>query len=182
MEKKDEKSEKARQAALSRWEKKPNANAMQTQCDSNANKVKESKGKEIKEKDNKSAASAAIVDYFSNNLHPITEIERAKLLAYLDDGFDHIVILYAIEKAVTMGKRNLAYIEGILKGLRGKNIMTMQAVEAAERDFQAKKNGGKESTRGDVAYTPIPPPDAEQMQRNQEFMKDLLQNIGKEMR
>jgi hypothetical protein len=43
MKNKDEKSEKARQAALSRWDKKCNADAMQTQCDSNASKVNKSK-------------------------------------------------------------------------------------------------------------------------------------------
>ncbi|MBT9167753.1 MAG: hypothetical protein DDT19_01093 [Syntrophomonadaceae bacterium] len=52
MEKKEEKSEKARQAALSRWDKNRNANAMQTHSERYAlkeRKVKESKVKERKE-------------------------------------------------------------------------------------------------------------------------------------
>ena len=145
-------------------------------------KVKKRKEKESKEKHDNKAASSAIVNSFNENIHPITPIEYEKLTAYLDDGFDHIVILYAIERAVTAGKRNLAYIEGILKRLREANLKTMQAVEAAERDWQAKKNSGKkEAVRGDTEYKVEPPPDSEQMQRNQEFMRDLLQNIGKGM-
>lgn len=47
MEKADEKSSKARESALLRWEKERNANAMQTQCTPNA--IKEKKVKEKKE-------------------------------------------------------------------------------------------------------------------------------------
>ena len=49
MDKVKEKSEKARQSALSRWENKSDANAMRTQCEGNA--IKESKVKESKEKE-----------------------------------------------------------------------------------------------------------------------------------
>lgn len=51
MKRKDEKSEKARQAATSRWGSERNANAMQTQCERNA--IKEKKVKEIKVKESK---------------------------------------------------------------------------------------------------------------------------------
>ena len=52
LELRNEKSEKARDSANSRWKKeKDNANAMRTQCDSNA--IKESKVKESKVKDSK---------------------------------------------------------------------------------------------------------------------------------
>jgi len=47
MKEKEIKSEKARQAALSRWGKDSNADAMQTQCNRNA--IKEKKVKEIKD-------------------------------------------------------------------------------------------------------------------------------------
>ena len=47
LDERDKKSKKARESALYRWNKnKENANAMRTQCDSNA--IKESKGKESK--------------------------------------------------------------------------------------------------------------------------------------
>ena len=49
MKMREEKSEKARQAALSRWENNDDANAMQTQCERNAIKGKEIK---INKKDN----------------------------------------------------------------------------------------------------------------------------------
>ena len=49
MKMKEEKSEKARQSALSRWENTDDANAMRTQCERNAIKGKESK---VNKKDN----------------------------------------------------------------------------------------------------------------------------------
>ena len=58
MDKKDQKSKKARESAQKRWGSKhekceTDANALETQCDSNANKEKKSKEKESKEKENK---------------------------------------------------------------------------------------------------------------------------------
>ncbi len=50
MEQKEEKSEKARQAALSRWkDNNDDTDAMRTQCERNASKVKESKESKVKE-------------------------------------------------------------------------------------------------------------------------------------
>ena len=48
----DEKSEKAKISAYARWNKQDDANALQTQCDSNANQIKSNqiKSKEIKYK------------------------------------------------------------------------------------------------------------------------------------
>ncbi len=51
MKQRDEKSEKARKSALSRWAKKEDANAMQTQCERNAIKGKERKGNRKESKD-----------------------------------------------------------------------------------------------------------------------------------
>ena len=87
------------------------------------------------------SGASTIIAVFNNNIHPISPIERDKLFAYLDDGMEARVILYAIERAVTKGVRNLAYIEAILKKLRGRDLLTMEAVEAAERDYQDKRQG-----------------------------------------
>ena len=121
---------------------------------------------------------------FNQNIHPITPLEAEKLEAYIEDGFDATVITYAINKAVLAGARNMAYIDGILKRLRTAGILTMDAVESAERDYQDKKAGKQahvETVRGGNTYEAEKPPDAEQMAKNQEFMRGLLGSIGKGM-
>ena len=80
LDERDKKSKKARESALYRWNKnKENANAMRTQCDSNAikeSKGKESKGKESKRKESKRKESikkdvftppqiSEVIDYFT---------------------------------------------------------------------------------------------------------------------
>jgi DnaD/phage-associated family protein len=139
---KRQKSDAGRKGMANRW---GTDNAVITEN----NKVKESKEKEIKGKE---TTTAAIVDKFSNNIHPITPIELDKLTAYLDDGFEPAVIVYAIERAVTQGKRNLAYIEGVLKRLRGQNLLTMADVEAAERDYQDRKIGKPDAPKEAVDW------------------------------
>ena len=88
MEKKDSRSEKARQSALTRWQSEGNANAMQTQCDGNA--IKEKKGKEIKEKKNKKDIDAFFESVWK--LYPektgrgkVSDAKKAKLYKY---GYD----------------------------------------------------------------------------------------------
>ena len=146
---------------------------------------KGSKGSKVEEVTEGNSAATTLSDaikIFSNNCHPITSIESEKLAAYIEDGFDATVLIYAINKAVLSGARNMAYIDGILKRLRTAGILTMQAVEAAERDYQDKKAGKKtETVRGGNEYIPEKPPDAEQMAKNQEFMRGLLGSIGKGM-
>jgi sRNA-binding protein len=71
MEIRESKSQKARDSANIRWNK--NANAMQTQCDSNASKGKESKGKEKKGKEKKVNKNKCEIIKASNDileLHP----------------------------------------------------------------------------------------------------------------
>ena len=128
------------------------------------------------------ATLSAAIKIFSNNIHPITPIEAEKLEAYIDDGFDATVITYAINKAIMAGVRNMAYIDGILKKLRTANIMTMEAVESAERDFEAKKHKKQNPQSAEPVKNPYPlpeKPDEETMQKNREFMKGLMSNIGK---
>ena len=63
LDERDKKSKKARESALYRWSKKnENANAMRTQCDSNA--IKESKGKEKKVKESKGKDLKSLFEEF----------------------------------------------------------------------------------------------------------------------
>lgn len=87
------KSLKARESALYRWNKKDtDANAMRTQCDSNAikeRKVKESKGDEIKEKKEKNKKKIFtpptlldVISYFSENGY--SELSAKKAFQYYE--------------------------------------------------------------------------------------------------
>lgn len=157
------------------------------------NKVKESKEKEKKEKEKKENESkdddspttitlSDAIKTFNQNIHLITPLEAEKLEAYIEDGFDATVITYAIQKAVMSNARNMAYIDDILKKLRTANIMTMEAVESAERDFEAKKHKKQNPQSAEPVKNPYPlpeKPDEETMQKNREFMKGLMSNIGK---
>ena len=119
---------------------------------------------------------------FNQNIHLITPLEAEKLEAYIEDGFDATVITYAINKAVMSNARNMAYIEGILKRLRSAGIMTMEQVEAAERDFEDKKNKtgkSKESAPIETYKDDTPPMTEEQAAKNRDFLKGLFGSIGK---
>ena len=100
---------------------------------------KEKEKEEEKEQQQQDNPVAVVVDNFNKNIHPITPMELERLTAYLDDGFEPEVIIYAIEKAVTANARKLSYIEGVLKRLRTAGTLTMESVMAAERDFQDRK-------------------------------------------
>jgi DnaD/phage-associated family protein len=69
------------------------------------------------------------------------EIER--LLKWHDERIELDAISFAIEKAALANKRNVSYIEGILKGWNVNGITTrLQALEADQR-FEQEKAGGK---------------------------------------
>ena len=114
LDKRSQKSLKARQSAMKRWD--DDANALRTECDSNA--IKERKGKERKEKEigdtNVSLSDAehptqAKIDYkavinffndetqgvFGNVMHPISkkrkECIRARITEYGKEGFAEMV-------------------------------------------------------------------------------------------
>jgi hypothetical protein len=81
MEQKEERSRQASKAAHSRWDKqRSNADAMQEQCDSNAIKRKESKGKENKkedlpEKKKLSPPYAEIVEVFNETCTSLPKVK-----------------------------------------------------------------------------------------------------------
>lgn len=93
-------------------------------------KGKESKGKESKVEKEKNIFSEKtpttfsqfpdVFDFYKSNIHPnISEVEQNKIIAIAQKYGEELVIK-AIERSVTRGKRNIGYIEGILKSW-GKN-------------------------------------------------------------
>lgn len=88
--------------------------------DNRQRKVKESKGKERKGKNDVVRDPAPPPQYeafriYANNIHPVSsEIEKDRLLDLIDHYGDEWVCK-AIERAVMRNKRNLGYIIGILR-------------------------------------------------------------------
>lgn len=93
----EEKREKARSAAESRWGKKGNADAMQTQCDSNANKTKiktkiNNKDKEInKESSVESDFTDEVISYLNDkagtSYRPSSKQTQTLIRARIKEGF-----------------------------------------------------------------------------------------------
>lgn len=57
---------------------------------------------------------AEVISAYSDNIHPATPIEAEQLADFLGN-FQKSVVLAAIHRAVKRGKRNIGYVEGILR-------------------------------------------------------------------
>ena len=153
----------AKKAASSRW---GNADAMQTQCEGNANscdsmpkKRKESKRKESKEKEitttttesNKTKGPLSLswgeehmdlIQYYGQELHHPTGTILVNLQAWSQTFADEIIEL-AIRKASESNHRSWNYVEGILKNWESANVHTIGDVEC----LNAKRPGRETDTR-----------------------------------
>jgi DnaD/phage-associated family protein len=68
----------------------------------------------------------------------LTPTTADKLASWLGD-LEEDVLVYAIEQADANGKRNAAYVEGILRRLHGEGIKTMTQVQQREEEHKSKK-------------------------------------------
>jgi len=76
-----------------------------------------------------------IIKVFESEIHPLpspTEVEH--LTAWLDDGMEADLIVWAIKQAAIQGKRSMSYINAILQNLHDGHITTLAGAEARERD------------------------------------------------
>ncbi|MCH4891208.1 DnaD domain protein [Acidaminobacter sp. JC074] len=85
-----------------------------------------------------------LISFYSKNIRPITPYEGEELKSWLDH-FPSEVILHALKTAVENGAGNIKYINGILRNWLNKNLLTMDAVNADQRNFEAAKQKGSES-------------------------------------
>lgn len=95
LEKRHEKSIKAKESANKRWNK--NANAMRTQCDSNA--IKESKGKEIKLNIDSNKLLSVFNSILGKRARVIPEKAKKQIKARLKEGYTKDDIVQALENA-----------------------------------------------------------------------------------
>jgi len=97
-----------------------------------------------------------VVDAFNKNIHPITPAEAEKLKAWLGDGMEPDVIIFAIEQAALAGNRSASYINGILLNLHSEGITTRAQAEARERDYVQRKMQGKKPQNDNQPRAPAP--------------------------
>lgn len=95
-------------------------------------KSKEKKSKINKSKVNDDGLSSVVVCY-ENNVAPINQIVRDSMIDWLND-VDSDVIIWAINEAVKLNKRNWKYIEGILRNQFNKGNTTMAKITASEKE------------------------------------------------
>ena len=118
------------------------SNTMYTDPQKEKEKEKEKEKGEQKEVNSKPIIGdnfQEVIKAFNNNIHPITPMEAETFSAWLDDGVEAGLIVWAIKQSVINGKRNARYIDAIIKNLVKEGITTLAGAEAKERDRQDKK-------------------------------------------
>ena len=101
----------------------------------NSEETGESKEKKSKVKESK------YINYYINNINPVASpIEIEKLCDWENDLPEDVICL-AIEKAVEQNKRNLSYIEAILRNWLKENLVTVEAVRFKEKERKGGQNG-----------------------------------------
>ncbi len=89
------------------------------------------------------AAVSQVVTEYQQQINPsASPLEIEKILAWLND-FPDDVIVKAMEIAVSNNKRNLAYIEAILRNWSKENLRTLTAIQCHERERESRKDQSK---------------------------------------
>ena len=102
--------------------------------------LKESKGKEIKEnqiKEKDNDYIVVVVDALqkAGNLSP-SPTEVTKLCSWVEEGMSIDLVAHAIGQAALNGKRNVSYMEGILRNYHKQGFTELKHVLAHEQDRQ----------------------------------------------
>lgn len=121
--------------------------------------------------------AADIFTYYQNHFGVITPTMRDQINAYMDD-MPEDLILYAMEKAVQMNKRNFAYVKGILDDLLNRKILSLEAVKAADEEY--KKNKKKAPEQNTTPYKKYKPDwiGEKGMAPSKEIMDEIRQKLG----
>ena len=105
------------------------------------------------------------IKFENSDMKEITTNNYLILKDYMKDGFSADMIIYAINLALKQNKRNLAYIEGILKNWELNNIKTLGNAK------QENENHYKEKTKTEekVEYEEV------QFENEEEYRKKLYE-------
>lgn len=102
-----------------------------------------------------------------------SSFEIETLLAWYDDGMELDAILLAIKKAALSGNRRLNYIQGILRGWANNGITTLAQAQAADLEFQKKKNNITGIARAPTEQNPAKPQKTEE----ELYMEALIREV-----
>lgn len=95
-----------------------------------------------------------VVDVYEENIGLLGINNYSILKDYMKDGFSAEMIIYAINLALKQNKRNLAYIEGILKNWKLDNIKTLgDAKNENEKHYEKNKKTDDKIEYDEVEFT-----------------------------
>lgn len=106
-----------------------------------------------------------IVDVYEENIGLLGTSNFLILKDYMKDGFSAEMIIYAIQLALKQNKRNLAYIEGILKNWQLNNIKTLGDAKRENEQHHSKESKKEEK----IEYKEV------QFENEEEYRKKLYE-------
>jgi len=118
-------------------------------------------------KDNSSCSSSCtgpqgpdsdkVLKFYAENFQPIpSPFQVDRVTAWLEDGADPGLVIFAMERALLAGKRRWSYVEGVLKNLWDAGARTREDAERLEEEFKRERSvvnaaGGRHSPRASPA-------------------------------
>ena len=119
-----------------------------------------------------------IIKAFETDIHLLpTATERECLIAWLDDGLEPDLIVWAIKQAALQSKRSMSYINAILQNAHTAGVTTLGQALERERDRKAKQSQPLNSQAREP--TPPPPLDPEAKKRILRLNKEIAELAAK---
>jgi DnaD/phage-associated family protein len=78
-----------------------------------------------------------IKKFYDQNIRPITPFEADQLIEWMNE-FDADIIILALQKCVENDARKISYCNSILGDWSKKNLRSLDAINASERNFKSK--------------------------------------------
>lgn len=90
---------------------------------------------------NSSSSKPDPFKHYENNIAPLVKTSRETIIAWIDmDNMQPELICRAIDIAVRKNKRDLAYIDGIIRKWIESNVFTVEQADAMQLEWDRKKN------------------------------------------
>lgn len=130
---------------INNWQKyQPSEQQMNNKRTSNEHQMNTNnngnKGNNENKKDINNNASKRIIEFWDSNGFGFANTNaKNKLLMYLDEGMEEDVILRALEIACESNKISYSYVAKVLNDWSKRGLNTIKLVEAAEAEFQNRK-------------------------------------------
>lgn len=107
-----------------------------------------------------------VVVFFNKNFYEISEEEKNIFIEYIKNGFKSELIIYAMKLAIKQDIKTIAYVEGILKKWKEKELDTLEKVYKSQEEYKNQKQQGKKTNISNFE------------QRNYENLDKFIANLG----